>query len=211
MNLLVLSAIMVYGGLIPKLVTEGFGWPGKVPFKMVASTGFILAALVSGALDSTYGRIVLVGLAFCWIGDLLLEYDQAFLPGLVTFLLGHVAFIAGFATLGPRLSWVAPAIAVAALAAAAVAVYLHPHIPRPMRLPVYAYMAVISTMVVLAAGATGAGHTPALLAGAVLFYVSDLFVARRQFVTHSFKDTLYGNPLYFTAVWLIALTPGLVG
>jgi len=209
-NLLVLSGIMVYGGLIPKLVTEGFGWPGKVPSKMVASTGFILAALASGAFDTTYGRIVLIGLAFCWLGDLLLEYDQAFLPGLFTFLLGHVAFIAGFATLGPRLSWVAPAVAAAAVAATVVAVYLHPHIPRRMRVPVYAYMAVISTMVVLASGVTGAGHTPNLLAGAILFYVSDLFVARRQFVTHSFKDTLYGNPLYFTAVWLIALTPGLV-
>ena len=210
MNLLVLSGIMVYGGLIPKLVTEGFGWPGKVPSKMVASTGFILAALASGAFDTTYGRIVLIGLAFCWLGDLLLEYDQAFLPGLFTFLLGHVAFIAGFATLGPRLSWVAPAVAAAAVAATVVAVYLHPHIPRRMRVPVYAYMAVISTMVVLASGVTGAGQTPNLLAGAILFYVSDLFVARRQFVTHSFKDTLYGNPLYFTAVWLIALTPGLV-
>ncbi|MCX5772752.1 MAG: lysoplasmalogenase [Candidatus Hydrogenedentes bacterium] len=210
MNLLIISAIMVYGGLIPKLVTEGFGWPGKVPSKMVASTGFILAALASGALNTTYGRIVLIGLAFCWIGDLLLEYDRAFLPGLVTFLLAHVAFIAGFATLGPRLSWAVAAAALAALAAAAVAVYLHPHVPRAMRLPVYAYMAVISTMVVLATAATGARHTPAILAGAVLFYVSDLFVARRQFVTHSFKDTLYGNPLYFTAVWLIALTPGLI-
>ena len=210
MTLLVASGLMVYGGLIPKLVTEGLGWPGKVPAKMLASTGFIVAALASGALDSTYGRIILVGLAFCWLGDLLLEYDRAFLPGLIVFLLGHAAFITGFATLGPAISWITPAAAAALVVAAIVAAYLHPHVPQNMRLPVYAYMAVISTMAVLAAGATGAGHTLALLAGAILFYVSDLFVARRQFVTHSFKDTAYGNPLYFTAVWLIALTPGLV-
>jgi uncharacterized membrane protein YhhN len=205
--LLILSGIMVYGGLIPKLITEGLALPGKMPAKMLASTGFILAALASGALDSTYGRIILVGLAFCWIGDLFLEYDRTFLPGLFTFLLGHVAFIAAFATLNPAPSWMAAAAVAAAAIAVAIAIYLHPHVPQKMRPSVYAYMTVISTMVVLAAGATGAGNTPAILAGAILFYISDIFVARRQFVTHSFKDTAYGNPLYFTAVWLIALTP----
>lgn len=210
MNLLVLSGVMVYGGLSLKLFTEGLGLPGKVPSKMAASTGFIVAGLSSGALDTAYGRIILIGLAFCWVGDLLLEYDRVFLPGLFSFLLGHVSFIAGFAALGPRISWVLAAGAVVVIGAVAVALYVHPHVPQKMRVPVYVYMAVISTMVALAAGVTGSGYPLLILMGALLFYVSDLFVARRQFVTHSFKDTLFGNPLYFTAVWLIGLTPGFV-
>ena len=37
--------------------------------KMVASTAFIAVAISVGALDTTFGKIMLVGLALSWFGD----------------------------------------------------------------------------------------------------------------------------------------------
>ncbi|MGH7805254.1 MAG: lysoplasmalogenase, partial [Candidatus Binatia bacterium] len=37
--------------------------------KPLAAAAFVAAALAWGALDSPYGRVVLVGLFFCWWGD----------------------------------------------------------------------------------------------------------------------------------------------
>ena len=73
-----------------------------------------------------------------------------------------------------------------------------------MRGAVLAYVVVISSMVVLAAGATGAGATPLLLAGAVAFFVSDLAVARERFVVKTFTNRLWGLPLYYGGVLLLA-------
>ena len=64
-----------------------------------------------------------------------------------------------------------------------------------MRPPVAAYMLVITTMVTLAAGAVGHGAPPMLLAGAVIFYASDLSVARDKFVAPGFdKVRIAGEP-----------------
>ena len=69
-----------------------------------------------------------------------------------------------------------------------------------MRGPVLAYIAVIGAMVALAAG-TG---EPRLLAGAALFYLSDLCVARDRFVRPGLPNRLVGLPLYYGAQALLA-------
>jgi len=73
-----------------------------------------------------------------------------------------------------------------------------------MKAPVYGYMAVISAMLVSAAGA--APSDPAIFAGAALFYVSDLCVARERFVTPGFANGALGLPLYFAAQLVLAGT-----
>jgi len=176
-------------------------------FKMLASTGFIAIALSVGAMSSSYGKIVLAALALSWLGDLLLTFTSrnAFLGGLVAFLLGHVAYSVAFGTLG-----VNPLVgAFAAVAVAIVAVFvwrwLAPHV-GDMAAPVVAYVVVISVMVVLAFGAFGDGATWLIPLGATLFFISDLFVARNQFVAPDTVNRMWGLPLYYLAQVLLALS-----
>lgn len=178
--------------------------------KPLAAAGFVGAALANGALDTAYGRWILAGLALSWLGDVLLiprESRRAFLAGLVAFLLGHVAYTGAFAVRGLDLG----ATALAALAVAAASVLalrsLWPHVqrnaPRFQR-PVLAYLAVISTMLVTAAGTFGYGADARILGGAAAFYASDLAVARQRFVAPAFANKLWGLPLYFGAQLALA-------
>jgi uncharacterized membrane protein YhhN len=177
--------------------------------KPLASTGFIGAALAAGALGSSYGRFVLAALALSWLGDVLLipkKVKAAFLAGLIAFLLGHVAFAAAFIVRG--VSMEALVVAAAALAVPLVAAlrWLDPHVEGAMRMPVRAYVAVISLMVMCAAGTVWAAGNPVILLGALAFYVSDLAVARERFVAHTFTNKLWGLPLYYGAQLLLAWT-----
>jgi uncharacterized membrane protein YhhN len=181
--------------------------PAKRWIKMVASTGFIAVALSVGALSSNYGRTVLIALALSWMGDLLLTFEsrRAFLGGLAVFLLGHVAYSVAFGRLG--VDPVATALAGALVVTVAIVVWrwLSPHV-GDMKAPVIAYIAVISVMVVLAFGAFSDDNTWLIPMGATLFFVSDLFVARNQFVTAVPLNRLWGLPLYYTAQVLLALS-----
>ncbi len=176
-------------------------------FKMVASTGFLAIAVSVGAPSSTYGRIVLAALALSWIGDLLLTYRSrsAFLAGLVAFLLGHVAFVAAFWSLGIGVVYAVVAAVVVAVIAIVVLRWLAPHV-GDMKGPVVAYVGVISVMVMFAFGAFGNGASVLVPVGAMLFFVSDLFVARNQFVAPDVANRIWGLPLYYLAQILLALS-----
>jgi uncharacterized membrane protein YhhN len=177
--------------------------------KPLASTGFLGVAVAAGALDSRYGMVVLLALALCWLGDVLLLWraEAPFRAGLVSFLLGHVAFVAAFALRGVDALWlVAAALLVAPVGWAALA-WLRPHLPGSMRVPVLAYVVVISTMVAFAFGVFPAAGL-VLLAGALCFYVSDLAVARDRFVAPGFGNRLWGLPLYYGGTLLLATTAG---
>jgi uncharacterized membrane protein YhhN len=177
--------------------------------KPVASTGFVALALARGALETAYGRWVLLALALGWLGDVLLipkGAKRAFTAGLASFLLGHLAFAVAFAARGQSLAWLAGGLAFVAAAAVPLARWLLPHVPRELALPVRAYLAVISAMVATAAGATGATGEAAILAGGVAFAVSDVAVARERFVARSPWNQLWGLPLYYGAQLLLAAT-----
>jgi uncharacterized membrane protein YhhN len=175
--------------------------------KMAASTGFIAIAVASGAGSSTFGRFVLAALVLSWVGDLLLTYEDrnAFTAGLVSFLLGHVAFSIAFVVLGIGWPLAAGAAVVIAVIAAFVWRWLSPHV-GDMVGPVAAYVGVISIMNVLAFGAFGGGATVLIPVGAVLFFVSDMFVARNQFVAPGLVNRVWGLPLYYGAQILLALS-----
>nr|WP_289017304.1 lysoplasmalogenase [uncultured Ornithinimicrobium sp.] len=105
-----------------------------------------------------------------------------FVPGLVSFLAAHVAYVVGLLLAPTSPGWML--VGLALVAAAAVAA-----VPRLARLrrgehasllgPVVAYLVVISAMVVTA---FGTAH-PWAVAGAVLFYVSDATLAWNRFLT----------------------------
>lgn len=177
----------------------------KLLFKPLASMGFILAALMSGALQSDYGVLILTGLALSMLGDvLLISLDlRAFRGGLIAFLLGHVAYAVAFARLGPALGWSLGTGVALLIVAVVVMRWLGPHLGK-MFVPVLAYVVVITAMVVLAAGTLDHSGGGIRLAGAVAFFLSDLSVARDRFVSKSFINRAWGLPMYYGGQLLLA-------
>ena len=124
---------------------------------------------------------------------------------LVAFLLGHVAYSLAFGTLGINPLVGAISAVVVAIIAGFVWRWLAPHV-GDMTAPVIAYVVVISVMVILAFGAFGDGATWLIPLGATLFFISDLFVARNQFVAPDTVNRMWGLPLYYLAQVLLALS-----
>ncbi len=176
--------------------------------KPAASACFIGVALVAGAWDTSYGRWVVVALVLSAIGDVALlgRSTASFVAGLGSFLLGHVAYVVAFAARG--LDGAATVVSIVLLAGPAVIVirWLWPHVPGELRPPVALYASVISVMVAAAVGTVALDADLRIVAAAVMFYCSDLAVARDRFVAPGFDNRLWGLPLYYAAQFLFAWT-----
>lgn len=193
--------ILGLGGLLRLLRVES-RW--AVGAKAVASLGFVGIALARDATATRYGWLMLVGLGFGFLGDVLLEWRSAagFLLGLGAFFLGHLAFLAGFLLDGPDWALAGVAFLVALLIGVGVAVWLHAHLPPDLVTAVRAYVLVIAAMTAAAVGL--AGSRPLATAGAIAFFASDVAVARDRFVRASFVNRAWGLPLYYLGQVLIA-------
>lgn len=176
---------------------------GRTAYVLVASTGFLAAALAAGAGSTAYGRWMLLGLFFCWWGDVL-GREVGFEASAVSFLFGHLAFIAGFATLGLDKARMVRTALAALPVSVLVFAWLAPHLAAPDYALVLPYVLVITLMVVCAGGTTHAPPGWLALAGAAVFYISDIFVARWQFVGGGHVNGLFCYPLYYTACLCLA-------
>lgn len=178
------------GAAVPRAVT-----------KVAASLAFVLLA-AARAGGSPFDRLVLAGLCLSLLGDALLLSARrpAFLAGLVAFLLAHVAYAAAFAPRSATPPWVALPILAALVA---VLRWLWPHLGG-MKGPVVAYTLVISAMLHLALG-VARWQVPV---GAILFYASDLLVARDRFVRPGLSNRVAGLPAYYAAQLLFAMSVG---
>ena len=195
----VLLAVMLVAHARSRLLLYGLAKTG-------ASVAFVIAGALLLPLEKPHALALLVGLALSLAGDVLLVPKGrrlTFLMGLSAFLSAHVAYAVAFVLHGLTSSWTAAAAGVALVAGAPIARWLVPHVKGPMRGPVAAYILTITAMVILAAGATGAGARPTLLVGAVLFYLSDILVARERFVVKDKRNGLIGLPLYYAAQLLL--------
>ena len=148
-------------------------------FKPLASLGFVAVGALGGWPQTPYGQVMLVGLGLAALGDVLLipRDRQWFLAGLVSFLLGHVAYAAAFAVRGLDVTWTMVAAGCLVAVAWPIVRWLWPHVDRPMRGPVAAYMLVISAMVALATGTVAAHGQSWIWVGAFGFYLSDIAAA----------------------------------
>jgi uncharacterized membrane protein YhhN len=127
-----------------------------------------------------------------------------FQAGVAAFGLAHVAYLVAFVMRFESALFAALCAVVASFVLLRVFRWLRPHLPADIVFPVYAYMGVISAMLVAAAGA--APSSAAIPLGAAMFYVSDLAVARDRFVSSGFANRAWGLPLYFAAQVVIAST-----
>ena len=177
----------------------------EVLSKVVASGGFVVLGLSRWSAGDGVGTWIVVGLLLCAAGDLLLVGSRTFDPGLFSFLMGHVAYVVAFSVALPITNWPPLFMAPIALASLGAGSWLWPHLGR-RRIPVAAYIAAISVMVWGGLAAAAAGVMPWTVAvGAVLFFLSDLAVARHRFVKAEFLNRGIGLPLYYAGQVLIAL------
>jgi len=184
-------------------------WYAALSGKLVAATAYIAAALSLGAGYSPYGKLLLGGMLFCWLGDLLLvsKHNRSlFTAGLFAFLAGHVFYAFAFVQRGVsnQVLWWSSALMV--VFAWAVLRWLGPRVAESLRVPVGLYVLMISGMMALALATHGAVGSWAIVLGAALFVASDLFVARNRFVVPGVINRVIGLPLYFIAQLLLALS-----
>ena len=180
--------------------------------KPACALGFILIALMSGALESLYGQIILAGLMFCAVGDVALlsrTSMKLFLSGMVAFALGHILYSYSFITFGlaaltndtSQIQY----LAVGALLS--ILFYFSPlsvvkQAPNTMKLPVIIYTLIILVMCMLAILTL----EPIIIAAALLFAGSDVFVGRDRFLAQKAWHAFAITPLYFGAQALFALS-----
>ncbi|MCE9580274.1 MAG: lysoplasmalogenase [Deltaproteobacteria bacterium] len=183
--------------------------------KPIASLGFLIAAVAMAPWRGGFGEAptwLAIGLVLGAVGDVALMYDgeRAFLAGLGAFLLGHAAYVLGFAAELPFAHWLdgspVPLVAVAIAGVGALA-WLWRGLGS-MKIPVIAYVLVISAMVVGAFAVLGASPgirgPKVAVAAALLFYASDLSVARDRFIDHAFINRAWGLPAYYAGQLLFA-------
>jgi uncharacterized membrane protein YhhN len=131
-----------------------------------------------------------LGLILSLAGDVLLMLpQQRFIGGLVAFLLAHVAYIVSLnLTSLPPFGGLSFMLALVVIGLAGwLYRRLVVHVPRPLKLPVIAYLLVISGML-LSAGLTltrpdwAVGPAALVTVGAALFFLSDSVLAWDRFV-----------------------------
>lgn len=177
-------------------------------FKPLATLLVIVHAARRGVLGSAERRWVLAGLVLSLAGDVALLWPrEGFLPGLVSFLLAHLAYLAAF-TRRVRLA-AAPAVFVAyAALAGAILAALWPGVPVALRVPVLAYVVCLAAMAAQAATVWRlAPHEPLarrLALGGALFLASDALLATDRFAVALPAASLWILTTYWLAQWSIA-------
>ena len=152
--------------------------------KPLVLTSLIVAAVVLGATETAAGIWLLLALVFGLLGDVALLSDSLprFRAGVLAFLIGHLAYLVCFASLGltmPAWSWAGLAVlAVALWATRDVVPATHRLGGLSLSVPVAVYSVVIGAML-LFAWFTG---VPLVALGATVFVVSDATLSINRFV-----------------------------
>ncbi len=190
------------------IITSGVGTKIFLWFK-TASTGTLallaIATVFLPGYDFTLSLGVAIALALCVIGDYLLELEvvkkseRFFLPGLIAFLLGHCAYLGTFFSIAGGFNCFAFAVV---LAITGIYLFLILNkVDASLRIPVIMYGLVISFMVTgafsLESGTISETRRLFIIAGSVLFYISDFQLAYNRFVKEMKHEALINWSFYF--------------
>ena len=153
-----------------------------------------------------FDALLLAGLVASLAGDVLLMWPRLFVPGLVSFLVAHLAYIAllrrdvGFF---PRRGALVATLGVGVVM---YAVLWLGGLPVALRAPVGLYVVVIACMAAQAIGRAAVLGTPAarwVAVGACFFMLSDALLAMNRFVTPLPLASLWVLATYYAAQMLI--------
>ncbi len=203
-------------------------------YKMICATLFVLMGVLAifiTANTSQYAKILLIGLIFGWIGDLLMHIPNKngiilLYIGTVAFLIGHVFYVAAFIRTTATLTGTKTLFTLYEIIAIAVIYIIFAPMLEPvfkfkftskfMRVGLYIYSVFLVTMLVKALSFSityynyGESNnliaTAVLILGGISFFISDLTLGMR--ILGGRKDsTLIKNLTvysYFTAQFLLA-------
>ncbi len=198
-------AILAFIGALPAVLA--------FVFKPLTTLLIIGYAWQRGANATRQRNLVRIGLILSLAGDVFLLWPkEGFLPGLVAFLLAHLAYIAAFCV-PVRLAAKPWVFAVYALVAAAILSVLWPGVPGALRGPVVAYVVCLATMAAqalvwwrssVAAQAADVNLARAAALGGVLFMLSDSLLAINKFGVPLPLSSLWILLSYWLAQWCIA-------
>ncbi len=210
-----LQALMVQAGALAT-ATSALGWlHWHWLFKPLALAFAIAMVLVAagagqasarGRFGSKSWNLLLAALVLSMAGDVLLMFQGFFVPGLVAFLLAHLAYVLLLRQDAP---WFARRGALLATLATGVVVYAFlwlGGLPAALRAPVAAYVLVIALMAAQALGRASVLQTHGarcVAAGACFFVLSDALLATHRFVLPLPPAQLWVLATYFTAQALI--------
>ena len=195
----VLEVLLVQAAALAT-ATAAQGWiePHRVFKPLALLLAITLVALRADLMRDPrrFGPKLLAALLLCLAGDVFLMFPGYFIPGLVSFLAGHLCFIAVFKQ-GVR--WFPSRGALAATLAAAGVMYaiLFPHLGPVLKVAVAAYAVVIALMAAQAIGRAYALRdmlAAGVAVGSVLFMLSDALLAINRFAT----------PLPLAQFWVLA-------
>lgn len=177
-------------------------------FKPLTMVFIIVIALIRVCEFKGYRNLIVAALCCSLIGDvfLMLPSDQ-FVPGLLSFLIAHLFYLAAFRTRPSGLPSAWCGLACVAYGSLMLW-FLFPYLGN-MKLPVSIYLVVILLMAWQALSRWVANpHPRAVLAalGAILFVASDSMIAISRFYGRFRLADLLILATYFVAQWLIALS-----
>jgi uncharacterized membrane protein YhhN len=197
-----LSAALAIAAGMPLLAAPGLVFIFK-PLTTLLIIGF---AWQRGQDQPRVRRWVLVGLVWSLAGDIALMWPkEGFLPGLLSFLLAHLAYLWAF-TRSQRLAVRPETFVFYAVVAGLILWQLWPGVPAPLRLPVAAYVVCLAAMAAQAAALwrVGVPRGALLAAGGALFVASDALLATNKFATPLPLAGLWILATYWAAQWCIA-------
>lgn len=174
-------------------------------FKPLTMTAIILTACFnSSSAPDFYQKAVLAGLIFSTVGDVFLINDKKFfVHGLLSFLLGHLCYVAAFCT--------TPHLPSGVFYLIYVAFFLNILWQRlgQFKISVIVYAATIAAMSWLAFSRyleSGSDKTFAAFVGSIFFVASDSLLAHNKFRKPFSLAPIFILGTYFVAQWLIALS-----
>lgn len=191
--------------------TDSWHWLHWVCKPLATAMILMLAWRAAPAVSAGYRRWIGIGMVFSLVGDifLMLPWD-AFVPGLVAFLIGHLCFIRALVSdtrFGARPLALAACLAYGGLNLWA----LWPSLPGALHVPVVVYVAVLTCMAGQAvtralSHAHDALASPTLWAagGALLFVLSDTLLAWNRFRLAIPLSAVWILATYYGALWCLA-------
>jgi uncharacterized membrane protein YhhN len=206
MLIVALTILVIISGALHILAEYGGARVRVYLFKPLTVMLIIAIALQSPA--SLYKYLILAGILFSLAGDIFLMLPRdRFIPGLVSFLVAHLFYIAAFTQDGARHAAVMAGLLLLAYGGVMLS-KLFPYLGK-LKAPVMIYMLVILLMVWQASNryaSTGTSASLLAFAGACLFAASDSALAWNRF-RRSFKSAQFLIlTTYYAAQWLIALS-----
>ncbi|TDR22630.1 lysoplasmalogenase [Marinicella litoralis] len=181
--------------------------------KFLASLAFVGFAWDMGAMNSTYGQWVFIGLLMSLMGDVLLTlkgHKHAFISGLLFFMLAHLFYAWAFFKTGFNGSKLPMTLPTVILAVTITALWLRPHLTGLYAFAIPVYLFVIAVMLIFAWSNLSVTAWWWIVTGATLFAMSDLLVARNRFIQANSIHRIIGLPKYYLAQLMLAYSINLI-